>query len=265
MSKNQPGRPPAQPAAPPAGAPPAGARGPAPPAGPAPGDTGGPDEVPHVANPQALPYGQHLIDRGPKGPTKESTKKRLGFPATLSIILSSIYAAILAGGVVLAVLGFIAAANVIEMERNTGSGGITGKGARAQKLAADRKKEAERKEQEYQSARRALFASFGIGLVMSFTALTGQLAGIVSGLNMVKLQSYRWAFWANLFAAIPFVSTYYLILYLVADEADKVGGAVIIIMFIIVYGLFDLARMGMSFFCFLALLGKSVRKFFEIR
>ena len=232
---------------------------------PHPGQPGAPQVEPEHAPVESLPYGQQLVDRGPTGPTKERTKSRLKLPGLVSVIYSSIYALILTAGIASSIFSFLAIGNALEATRTSGpSGGKTESGARAKMLAQERKKEEERREAEYQSARQALFANFGMGLVVICFALTGQVAGIVSGVNMLTLKSYRWAFRANIFSAIPFISTFTLVLFILVAERDILGGLIFLI-FMIVYIVADAGRFFLSLFSMISLLSGYSRKFFDIK
>ena len=223
-------------------------------------------QIPVQSDPTALGYGQNFLDHGPTGPTKESVGARLSFPGSSSIIFSSIYMALLSAGIGWMVTSFITTANDLEVTRAASAvGGVEGRGAKARKNKMNAKRQREYQEEVYQYSRRILFTSFGIGLVLVFTALTGQCAGVVSGRHMVGLRSYRWAFWCNIFAAFPFLSTFYLITLLATEDLSIVGGGTTIVLSLILYGILDGIRFILSLWCLLMLLGGSTRKFFSIK
>ena len=212
--------------------------------------------------PQPLPYGQHLLPKGPTGPSRQSIKSSLGVPGMMSIIYSSLYGVILVAGIGLLVLMFIGGAAVLEQQKNVGPRSSGSKGAAAKQKQKMRAKEKEAIEQEYEKNRTLLFMGFGILSFATFCGLTGQVAGIVAGYNMSRLISYKWAFIGSMFAAFPFCTLFYLILYLVDLSAGGFGATII---FVIGYGVADTIRFLLSFWNVLMLWPATTKAAFDVR
>jgi hypothetical protein len=157
---------------------------------------------------------------------------------------------------------FIAGAAVIEQEKNAGPRTSAGRGAAGKQKAKMRAKEKEEIEQRYEQNRTLLFMGFGILTFATLCGLTGQVAGIVAGYNMIRLSSYKWALLGSIFAAFPFCTLFYLILLLVGLSAGGFGATLV---FVIGYGVADGIRFLLSFWNVLMLWSATTKVAFDVR
>ena len=201
------------------------------------------------------------LTKARKALQKNPPRRNLKPPGTLSIVVSGIYAAILLAALIGFIFGFMATAKALEATRSRGSGAPVGKGAKAKMLAQKRKKEKEEREAQYQYDRQVLFTGLGIGLVALCVGLTTQTAGVVAGINMIKMNKYSWAFWGLLVSGIPFCSICFLVMYLMEF---LVGGDVMMVIYLIVFAILDVIRMILMVWGLMVVLG-GARRFFEVK
>jgi len=211
--------------------------------------------------PQPVPYGQHLLDKGPQGPTKEQVQKKLKPAAFISILYSSIYMAVLFGALGIMILGFITASGAIEIKRDTAGGAlIKGSSAAAKQKAREQKEIKEAAEVQFQKDRARLFFVFGASIIALFTGMTTQASGIVAGVNMAKLKSYRWGWRGMAFTMLPICSTMFLVLFFIGADIIPM-----LLLMAIGFGAADFVRMLIGLFGILSMMGQATRKMFAFR